>query len=111
MYCKNCGKEIDDRAAICPHCGVPVQTASQQPSTPGLCIAGFVLAILSVWFGVLVCIPPVLAIVLSSRGIRKAKENGSRSNLGTAGLVIGIITTVFWGIVYLMLIITAIASP
>ena len=89
MYCKNCGKEIDDRAAICPHCGVPVQTASQQPSTPGLCIAGFVLAILSIWFGVLVCIPPVLAIVLSSRGNRKAKENGSHSNLGTIGFAIG----------------------
>ena len=22
MYCKNCSKEIDDKAAICPHCGV-----------------------------------------------------------------------------------------
>ena len=22
MYCKNCGKEIDDKAEICPHCGV-----------------------------------------------------------------------------------------
>ena len=23
MYCSNCGKEIDDKAAICVHCGVP----------------------------------------------------------------------------------------
>lgn len=22
MYCKNCAKEIDDKAAVCPHCGV-----------------------------------------------------------------------------------------
>ena len=22
MYCKNCGKEIDDKAYVCPHCGV-----------------------------------------------------------------------------------------
>ncbi len=21
MYCKNCGKEVDDKAVICPHCG------------------------------------------------------------------------------------------
>lgn len=21
MYCPNCGKQIDDRAAFCPHCG------------------------------------------------------------------------------------------
>jgi len=28
MFCRNCGKEIDDKAAICIHCGVatnPVQ--------------------------------------------------------------------------------------
>lgn len=25
MYCRNCGKEIDDKAVICPACGVPVQ--------------------------------------------------------------------------------------
>ena len=24
MYCKNCGKEIDDLAAVCIHCGVAV---------------------------------------------------------------------------------------
>lgn len=23
MYCKNCGKEIDNKAVICVHCGVP----------------------------------------------------------------------------------------
>ena len=22
-YCRKCGKEIDDEAVICPHCGVP----------------------------------------------------------------------------------------
>lgn len=22
-YCMNCGKQLDDRAVICPHCGVP----------------------------------------------------------------------------------------
>lgn len=25
MYCRNCGKEIDDNAYICIHCGVKVQ--------------------------------------------------------------------------------------
>jgi uncharacterized membrane protein YvbJ len=23
MFCKNCGKQIDDKAVICVHCGVP----------------------------------------------------------------------------------------
>ena len=22
MFCKNCGKEIDDKAVVCPYCGV-----------------------------------------------------------------------------------------
>ena len=22
MYCKNCGQQLDDRAVVCPHCGV-----------------------------------------------------------------------------------------
>lgn len=29
MFCKNCGKEIDDKAAVCPHCGVA--QSEQQP--------------------------------------------------------------------------------
>ena len=28
MFCKNCGQEIDDKAVVCPHCGVA------QKSTP-----------------------------------------------------------------------------
>ena len=28
-FCAKCGKEIVDSAVVCPHCGVPVQQASQ----------------------------------------------------------------------------------
>ena len=105
MYCKNCGKQIDDRAVICPHCGVPVETEKVKPGTPGLCVAGFVISILSIWFGMIFCIPPILAITLSALGNRRAKKNGFYSNLGTAGLVIGIITTIFWCLFFLSFII------
>ncbi len=30
MYCKNCGKEIDDKADICIHCGVKVDKKQVQ---------------------------------------------------------------------------------
>ena len=23
VFCRNCGREIDEKAVICPHCGVP----------------------------------------------------------------------------------------
>lgn len=29
MYCKNCGKEIDDNAYVCVHCGVLVKGESK----------------------------------------------------------------------------------
>lgn len=37
MYCINCGQQVDDKAVICPHCGVPIATipaATPIPPTP-----------------------------------------------------------------------------
>lgn len=28
MYCSNCGREIDEKAAACPHCGVATRNGS-----------------------------------------------------------------------------------
>ena len=36
MFCKNCGKEIDDKAEICPHCGVRSKLSSTVTKNPGL---------------------------------------------------------------------------
>lgn len=33
MFCRNCGKEIDEKAVVCPNCGVQVQPLSQQTSS------------------------------------------------------------------------------
>ena len=30
MFCRYCGKELDDEAQLCPECGQPVETVSQQ---------------------------------------------------------------------------------
>ncbi len=101
MFCKNCGKEIDDRAVVCPGCGVPTAKAEEAPKQKnklglGLCIAEFVLSLLSLYLAVYFCITSILAIVLSAIGMHVAKKNGDGCGLGIAGLVIGIITTVFW---------------
>lgn len=52
MYCKNCAKEIDDKAVICPHCGVP-QTSLPQVVDNG----GFL------WW-LLGCCIPVVGLIL-----------------------------------------------
>lgn len=31
MFCNNCGKQIDDKAAVCIHCGVATHETVQQP--------------------------------------------------------------------------------
>lgn len=33
MFCRNCGKEIDDKAYVCPHCGVLTSNAEAQKKT------------------------------------------------------------------------------
>ena len=31
MYCRNCGKEISDKARFCDSCGTPADSTAQQP--------------------------------------------------------------------------------
>lgn len=31
MYCKNCGKEIEDNVSFCPNCGAKVERDTQYP--------------------------------------------------------------------------------
>ncbi len=43
MFCRNCGKEIDDKAAICVHCGVVVNegaVANTNPNAKSKLVAG-----------------------------------------------------------------------
>lgn len=35
MYCQNCGKEIDDTAVVCRHCGVPRRGTLQADDNGG----------------------------------------------------------------------------
>ncbi len=103
MFCKNCGKEIDDKAVICPHCGVAQtdlnKSAGKLPVN-GLGIAGFVVSLLSFWLGLFYCIAPIIGLVLSAIAFTK-REKHSLNGLALAGLIISIITLVFWGIVWI----------
>ena len=50
MYCKNCGAEIDDKAYICPRCGV--KTGMNAGALPKNKVLAIVLAIFLGTFGV-----------------------------------------------------------
>lgn len=34
MFCSKCGKEIDDQAVVCIHCGCPVESANKESYVP-----------------------------------------------------------------------------
>ena len=103
MFCKNCGKEIDDNAVVCPHCGVMQKTLAAEEKKPvnGLGIAGFVISLLSMWLSVYFCIASIIAVILSAIGYAK-REKHSVNGLALAGLIIGIVTLVIWFIVWLI---------
>ena len=52
MFCKNCGQEIDDKAVICPHCGVS-QKDDSSVSDSG-----------SIGWGFLGCCIPIVVLIL-----------------------------------------------
>lgn len=105
MFCKNCGKEIDNNAAVCIHCGVATKNGLQEKpkKANGFGIAGFIISLLSLWFNsFLLCIPSVIGLIFSSVGLAIQKKH-SANGLAIAGLVINIFSLVIWGILLLFL--------
>ena len=86
MYCANCGKEIDDRAVICPYCGVATgKTANANASTENntMAIVGFVFSFFI----------PFIGLICSIIGLKKSTDlNGKGKGLAIAGLIISIIS-------------------
>ena len=97
MFCKNCGKEISDDAAFCPHCGTKIKcenaytnTFSESPyayapqpapkdTSNTIAIVGFVL---SFFFS-------IAGLICSIMGYKKAKEEGlDNKGLAIAGIII-----------------------
>lgn len=102
MYCKNCGKEIDDKAAVCVYCGVPTkEAAGEKNKVNGLGVAGFILSLLSLWLGMYYCIASILGLILSAVGMGKSKECSKCNGLAVAGLILSILSLLIWLLVWL----------
>lgn len=84
MFCHNCGKEIDEKAFICPYCGVLTDAPKQQSQekTNILAIIGFVLAFIF----------PIAGLICSIIGKNNVEECGGNGKaLATAGIAISIV--------------------
>ena len=88
MYCKNCGKEINDNAYVCPNCGVKTESAladnsSAAKKTNVLAIVGFVLSFFI----------PIAGLICSILGMKKASEFGGKGHgLALAGVIISAVS-------------------
>ena len=102
MFCKNCGKEIDDRAAICPNCGVPTETTAVTPgATHNAADAP------SAGFAVLCFFIPILGLILylvwKDEYPLKAKSCGK----GALISVIVYVALIVFYIIFFMIILSA----
>lgn len=79
IACGECGKQISDKAAACPHCGAPTPSASGTGSTKGIVTTQQTSKIFKVFqlIGVLIIIAGVVACVGKSPG---------ESTIGSTGL-------------------------
>ena len=91
MYCNNCGKEIDDRAYICTHCGVKTKSVSQYDEPIG-------------GLGVLCFFSPVIGLILYL--IWKEEKPVKSKGAGNSALW-GISTSV---VLYLLIMVIVFAS-
>ena len=67
--------------------------APQAAKSNGLCIAGFCVSLITLFIFGFYGISGIVGIVLSAIGRSKAVQNGQKTGLGTAGIVLGIINT------------------
>lgn len=104
MYCKNCGKEIEDNSFFCPYCGSSVNkkivferkaTKVDKVNSESVFGAiGFAVSIFAVWYSRYISANLIAAffiafigVVLSCAGMREIKKG--ENELAFAGYIIG----------------------
>lgn len=101
MYCRQCGKQIEDGAAFCPYCGADqAPQAGPQPPNGGY---GSVPPVeeSGVGWGVLGFFIPIVGLILF---LVWRDEHPARSKGAGIGALIGVclsvVTGILWGIIF-----------
>ena len=95
-FCKNCGQEINDNAAVCIHCGVAQTTAPQEVDNGGF------------GWGLLGCCVPVVGLVLFL--IWKDNKPKTAKAAGIGALVSVIASVLVYDVYFVLVFILAAAS-
>lgn len=91
MYCKNCGKAVDDNSLYCSNCGTRFdntqkQTVSDDSSSFGFAVLGFVIPLAGL----------ILFLIYEDKNPKRAKSAGK-------GALIGFITKIVFSIILVIL--------
>jgi len=95
MFCKNCGNEIANEAAICVKCGVATDNfkeSSKKSSSKGLIVAGYACGAISLLF-----FPPGFALAGTVIGIMNLTKG--QTGHGIAQVVISITCGIFGSLI------------
>lgn len=87
VFCRHCGTEIDDKAVICPHCGVQQKSLSEETDTGGF------------GWGALGFFVPVAGLVLYLMWKQEKPKSAKAAGLGA--LISTIIGVVFLFVYFL----------
>lgn len=97
MYCRNCGKEIDNNLAQCPYCNTPVSQNQIVVEDNG-----------SMWWGVLGCCVPIAGLVLYIVWKDTKPQSGKKAGIGALiGFVLSVLIPILF---YIFMIVLAIAT-
>lgn len=105
IKCPECGKEISDKATICPNCGYPITNTNctdhdSGTNDTGLLISSIVLCVLGIISafainsGIMLLLPSILLILSVILSI-KCKKRISLISLLFSGAVLALIITTF----------------
>jgi len=85
-YCKNCGREIDNQAVVCPYCGVQQQSLSNNNSQD---TGGF-------GWGLLGFCIPIVGLVLFLVWKTEKPNSAQAAGVGALiGFILGLISSMF----------------
>ncbi len=105
MYCKTCGKEINDDAVVCPACGCAVKTEEAKKSAKNLNVlglVGFILGVVS-WLLALWGIVAIAGLVLSIVGlVQCVREGGGMKGFAIAGIAVSAVSLIYTVYVLIM---------
>ena len=88
MFCKNCGKEIDDKASVCIHCGVSTNSKPEVVDNGGF------------GWGLLGCCIPIVGLILFL--VWKDTKPKSAKSAGIGALVSAIIIVLLYVFIFIL---------